>query len=226
MKKIRVLLADDHHLFREGLANILNAQPDFDVVGEANDGLEVLVKARKLNPDLILMDVGMPGCDGVEATQRVKEELPHVTIVMLTVRNENEKLFEAIKSGAQGYLLKSIRSKELLSMLRGAVRGEAAITPALGGRMLEEFRRLSHQARQVPEEEVATLTGREQEVLSLVAQGATDQEIAEALVISIHTVKSHMRNILSKLHLGQRHEAAQYALREGLIRAPQTPSSD
>jgi DNA-binding NarL/FixJ family response regulator len=166
MKKIRVLLADDHHLFREGLANILNAQPDFDVVGEANDGLEVLVKARKLNPDLILMDVGMPGCDGVEATQRVKEELPHVTIVMLTVRNENEKLFEAIKSGAQGYLLKSIRSKELLSMLRGAVRGEAAITPALGGRMLEEFRRLSHQARQVPEEEVATLTGREQEVLS------------------------------------------------------------
>jgi DNA-binding NarL/FixJ family response regulator len=226
MTKIRVLLADDHHLFREGLANILNAQPDFDVVGEANDGLEVLVKARKLNPDLILMDVGMPGCDGVEATQRVKEELPHVAIVMLTVRNENEKLFEAIKSGAQGYLLKSIRSKELLSMLRGAVRGEAAITPALGGRMLEEFRRLSHQARQVPEEEVATLTGREQEVLSLVAQGATDQEIAEALVISIHTVKSHMRNILSKLHLGQRHEAAQYALREGLIRAPQTPSSD
>ena len=220
MSKIRVLLADDHELFREGLANILNAQPDFEVVGEASDGLEVLVKARKLTPDLILMDIGMPGCDGVEATQRVKDELPDVIIVMLTVRNEDEKLFEAIMSGAQGYLLKSIRSRELLSMLRGAVRGEAAITPALGGRMLEEFRRLSRQAPAVPEDEVTTLTHREQEVLSLVAQGATDKEIAETLVISIHTVKTHMRNILSKLHLGHRHEAALYALREGLIPSP------
>lgn len=220
METIRVLLADDHELFREGLANILNAQSDFEVVGEASDGLEVLVKARRLTPDLILMDIGMPGCDGVEATQRVKEELPDVTIVMLTVRDEDDKLFEAIKSGAQGYLLKSIRSRELLSMLRGVVRGEAAITPALGGRMLEEFRRLSHQARRVPEEEVTTLTRREQEVLSLVAQGATDQDIADTLVVSIHTVKSHMRNILSKLHLGHRHEAALYALRQGLIQPP------
>jgi DNA-binding NarL/FixJ family response regulator len=220
MKAIRVLLADDHQLFREGLANILNAQPDFEVVGEANDGLEVLVKAQKLTPDLILMDIGMPGFDGVEATQQVKEKLPEVIIVMLTVRDEDQKLFEAIKSGAQGYLLKSIRSRDLLSMLRAAVRGEAAITPAMGGRMLEEFRRLSHQARAVPEDEVATLTRREQEVLGLVAQGATDQEIAAALIISIHTVKSHMRNILSKLHLSHRYEAAQYALREGLIQSP------
>jgi len=220
MTVIRVLLADDHQLFREGLANILNAQPDFEVVGEAGDGLEVLVKARKLVPDLILMDVGMPGCDGVEATQRVKQELPDVVIVMLTVRDEDEKLFEAIKSGAQGYLLKTIRSRELLSMLRGAVRGEAAITPALGGHMLEEFRRLSHLARTVPADEVIALTRREQEVLGLVAQGASDAEVAEALVLSVHTVKSHMRNILSKLHLGQRHQAALYALREGLIHSP------
>jgi len=224
MKKIRVLLADDHQLFREGLASILNAQPDFKVVGEASDGLEVLVKARKLTPDLILMDVGMPGCDGVEATQRVKQELADVVIVMLTVRDEDEKLFEAIKSGAQGYLLKSIRSRELLSMLRGAVRGEAAITPTLGGRMLEEFRRLSQQARKLPKEDVPSLTRREQEVLSLVAQGASDQEIAQALTISLHTVKSHMRNILSKLQLSQRHEAALYALREGLIRPPKNHS--
>ena len=220
MSKIRVLLADDHELFREGLANILSAQPDFEVVGEASDGLEVLVKARKLTPDLILMDIGMPGCDGVEATQRVKDELPDIIIVMLTVRNEDEKLFEAIKSGAQGYLLKSIRSRELLSMLRGAVQGEAAITPALGGRMLEEFRRLSRQAPALPEDEAAALTRREQEVLSLVAQGASDKESADALVISVHTVKTHMRNILSKLHLGHRHEAALYALREGLIPSP------
>ena len=221
MNKIRVLLADDHELFREGLASVLNAQPDFEVVGEAGDGLEVLVKARKLLPDLILMDIGMPCCDGVEATQRIKEELPDIVIVMLTVRDEDDKLFEAIKSGAQGYLLKSIRSRELLAQLRGAVRGEAAITPTLGGSMLEEFRRLSREARPVPEdEEVTTLTRREQEVLSLVAQGASDKEIADTLVISLYTVKSHMRNILSKLHLGHRYEAALYALREGLIQSP------
>lgn len=220
MSKIRVLLADDHSLFREGLVNILNAQPDFEVVGEASDGLEVLVKARALEPDLILMDVGMPGCDGVEATQRIKKELPEVTIVMLTVRDENEKLFEAIKSGAQGYLLKSIRSRELVALLRGAVRGEAAITPSMGGRMLEEFRRLSQKAGKLPPDETAALTSREQEVLGLVAEGAADKEIAEALTLSVHTVKSHMRNILAKLHLGHRHEAALYALRKGLIDPP------
>ena len=225
MSKVRVLLADDHQLFREGLATILNTQPDFEVVGEAGDGLEVLVKARKLKPDLILMDIGMPGYDGVEATQAVKEELPEIIVVMLTVRNEDEKLFEAIKSGAQGYLLKSIPSRELLIMLRGAVRGEAALTPALGGRMLEEFRRLSRQEREVALDESTSLTQREQEVLSLAAQGATDQEIAEALTISIHTVKSHMRNILSKLQLGHRYEAAQYALRQGLIRPTENHST-
>jgi len=226
MTVIRVLLADDHQLFREGLASVLNAQPDFEVVGEASDGLEVLVKARKLVPDLILMDIGMPGCDGVEATQQVKRELPDVVIVMLTVRDEDEKLFEAIKSGAQGYLLKTIRSRELLSMLRGAVRGEAAITPTLGGRMLEEFRRLSRQARRAPADEMIALTRREQQVLSLVAQGATDQQIADELVVSIHTVKSHMHNVLSKLHLGQRHEAALYALRQGLIPPPKDRAPD
>ena len=222
MGKIRVLLADDHQLFREGLANILEAQPDFEVVGEAGDGLEVVVKARKLRPDLILMDIGMPGCDGVEATKTINEELPDTTVVMLTVQAEDEKLFEAIKNGAQGYLLKNIRSKELLSMLRAAARGEAAITPVMGGRMLEEFRRLSRRPPRVPEEEITALTYREQEVLSLVAQGATDQEIADNLTISIHTVKSHMRNILAKLQLGHRHEAAQFALREGLINNQRT----
>ncbi len=221
MKKLRVLLADDHQLFREGLANILNAQADFEVIGEAGDGLEVTIMAEKLRPEMILMDIGMPGCDGVEATKTIKDRLPGVIIVMLTVQAADEKLFEAIKNGAQGYLLKSIRSQELLAMLRAAARGEAAITPALGGRMLEEFRRLSSLPPRAPEEEIVALTHREQEVLSLAATGATDQEIAQALTISIHTVKSHMRNILAKLQLGHRHEAAQFALREGLIRPPQ-----
>jgi len=226
LPRIRVLLADDHHLFREGLTNLLNTQPDLEVVGEASDGLEVLVKARKLTPDLILMDIGMPGCDGVEATQRIMEELPDTVIVILTVRNEDEQLFRAIKSGARGYLLKNIRSLELISMIRGAVKGEAAITPALGARMLEEFRRLSQRPRMSSQEEAETLTTREKEVLSLVAQGASDQDIAQKLVISIHTVKSHMRNILSKLHLSHRHDAAQYALREGLIQSPAAGEKD
>jgi DNA-binding NarL/FixJ family response regulator len=218
MAKIRVLLTDDHQLFREGMANILNSQPDFEVIGEASDGLEALIKARELQPDLILMDIGMPGCNGVEATQMIKEENPEVTIVMLTVRDEDEKLFDAIRCGAQGYLLKSIRSRELVNLLRGAMEGEAAITPALGGRMLEEFRRLSQHSKFAPEdEETVTLTRREKEVLCLVAEGASDQDIAESLSISIHTVKTHMRNILSKLHIGRRHEAALFALREGLI---------
>jgi DNA-binding NarL/FixJ family response regulator len=217
MSKIRVLLADDHQLFREGLVNILNGQIDFEVVGEANDGLEALIKARELAPDLILMDVGMPGCDGLEATQRIKQEFPDVTIVMLTVRDENEKLFDAIRNGAQGYLLKSIRSWDMLDLLRGAVRGEAAITPALGGRMLEEFRRVGKRPTVDPEDKSSALTAREQEVLGLVAAGATNKEIAARLNVSIHTVKSHMRKILAKLQLERRHEAASFALREGLI---------
>ena len=217
MECIRVLLVDDHALFREGLAGILNAQPDFEVVGEAGDGLEAVVKAQELVPDLVLMDIGMPGFDGLEATRRIKQELPAVTIVMLTVRDEEEKLFEAIKNGAQGYLLKSIRSHEMVKLLRGAVRGEAAITPALAGRMLEEFRRLSRMSAAEGGEEPVTLTHREQEVLGLVAEGKTDKEIADALHISLHTVKSHMRNILAKLHVSNRYEAARYARDKGLV---------
>ena len=217
MPKIRVLLADDHHLFREGLANILTAQPDFEVVGEASDGLEATIKANQLSPDLILMDVIMPVCDGLEATQRIKKDLPDVTIVMLTVNDDSEKLFEAIRNGAQGYLLKSISSNEMLALVRGAVNGEAAITPTLGGRMLEEFRRVSKRAVDIPAENSVSLTLREQEVLGLVAEGKTNKEIAQSLNVSIHTVKSHMRKILAKLHLEKRQEAVLYAKREGLI---------
>ena len=217
MDKIRVLVADDHHLFREGLARILNSQPDFVTVGEAADGVEALIKARELQPDLILMDVGMPVCDGLEATRQIKQELPDVTIVMLTVRDDDEKLFQAIRNGAQGYLLKSIRREQMLALLRGAVEGEAAITPALGGRMLEEFRRIDKQEPRDSAEATAVLTAREQEVLVLVAAGASNKEIAEKLSISSHTVKSHISNILGKLRLSSRREAASFARREGLV---------
>jgi DNA-binding NarL/FixJ family response regulator len=216
MTPVRVLLVDDHQLFREGLANILNSQPDFEVVADAGDGLEAQIKARKLKPDLILMDVMMPGCNGLEATQRIKRDSPQTTIVMLTVREEDDDLFQAIRNGAQGYLLKSIRSKDMLEMLRAAVRGEAAITPAMGGRMLEEFRRISQSARQSPQE-VEALTRREMQILRLAAAGDTNFEIAAKLQVSVHTVKTHMRKILAKLHQERRYEAATYALREGLI---------
>lgn len=217
MELIRILLADDHALFREGLAGIIAAQPDMDVIGEASDGLEAVVKTLELAPDLILMDIQMPGCDGIEATRQIKKEMPGVTVVMLTVRDDDEKLFEALKNGAQGYLLKNIRSRELLDMMRGAVRGEAAISPIMAGHLLDEFRRMSRQIPPEADGEFATLTPREQEILSQVIEGASDKEISDTLVISLHTVKSHMRNILAKLHVNNRREAAQLARHRGWV---------
>ena len=163
MERVRVLLADDHALFREGLAGIISAQPDMQVVGEANDGLEAFVKAQELQPDLILMDVQMPGMDRIEAVKQIKQVLPETIIVMLTVRGDDDMLFEALKNGAQGYLLKEIRSQALLEMLRGALRGEAAISPNLAGRVLSEFRRLSKGGVHEKEDD-SGLTEREQQV--------------------------------------------------------------
>jgi len=221
MSKIRVLLVDDHSLFRDGLARILDSQMNFEVIGEATNGIEAIAEAHKLKPDLILMDVSMPVCDGLEATQRIKHDFPQITIVMLTVSDENEKLFEAIRNGAQGYLLKSIRREEMLSLLQGAVHGEAAISPSMAGRMLEEFRRLDRQAAfETVEEKNSILTEREKEVLVLVASGASNKETADKLNVSINTVKSHMRKILDKLHLSSRRQAASFAQREGLIPPP------
>ncbi|RME49169.1 MAG: DNA-binding response regulator [Chloroflexi bacterium] len=217
MERIRVLLADDHALFREGLASILSAQSDFEVVGEAGDGVEVLVQARKLKPDLILMDIRMPGASGLEATREIKQELPDVNIVILTESDSEAHLFEAIKNGAQGYLLKSLRSEQMLSLLRAAARGEAAITPAMASLMLDEFRRLQRYVPPLPSAEMVALTAREQQVLSLAAQQLTDREIAQALALSLSTVKTHMRNVLAKLHAGNRHEAVRHAQDQGLL---------
>ncbi len=216
MTQVRVLLADDHALFREGLAGIIRAQPDMQVVGEANDGLEAFVKAQELKPDLILMDVQMPGMDGIEAVKQIKQVLPETIIVMLTVRGDDDMLFEALKNGAQGYLLKEIRSQALLEMLRGALHGEAAISPNLAGRVLSEFRRLSKGG--IPEkEDDSGLTEREQQVLVQASNGATDKEIATTLNISLNTVKTHIRNILSKLHVSTRREAAKAAKAKGIL---------
>ena len=216
MKQVRVLLADDHAIFREGLAGIISAQPDMQVVGEANDGLEAFVKAQELKPDLILMDVQMPGMDGIEAVKQINQVLPETIIVMLTVRGDDDMLFDALKNGAQGYLLKEIRSQDLLEMLRGVLRGEAALSPNLAGRVLTEFRRLS-KGGSLEKEGDDELTEREQQVLMHVSKGATDKEIAAELNISLNTVKTHIRNILSKLHVRTRREAAKAAQAKGML---------
>lgn len=216
MEKIKVILVDDHALFREGLAMIISSHPDMEVIGEASDGLEAIVKAVELRPDLILLDIQMPGMGGIEATQKIKQKVPETTIVMLTVRDDEEKLFDALKYGAQGYLLKSMHSSELVSMARRALAGEVAIPPRLAGQMLDEFRRLS---RLLPREhaDVKELSAREIEVLRLVASGKTDKEIALELSLSIHTIKTHLRNILAKLHVSGRKEAARTAKDIGLM---------
>jgi DNA-binding NarL/FixJ family response regulator len=210
IEPIRVLLADDHALFREGLAGIIASQSDMQVVGEAINGFEAIVKAEKLKPDLVLMDVQMPGMDGLEGTRQIKQALPATTIVMLTVLDDDEKLFEALKNGAQGYLLKEIHSQEMLAMLRGAMRGEAALSASLAGRVLMEFRRLSIHGMEKNGDD-GGLTEREQQVLLQVMEGATDKEIVEALTISLNTVKTHVRKILAKLQVSTRREAAKVA---------------
>jgi DNA-binding NarL/FixJ family response regulator len=215
MQPLRLLLVDDHALFREGLSSLLSYQDDFIVVGEAEDAESALNQARALKPDIVLMDVELPGEDGVAATQRLKMEMPEVSIVMLTVHDDSQTLFEAIKAGAQGYLVKNVRSRELLEQLRGLARGEAAISRRMAARILEEIRGETEPFG--PGEE---LTARELEVLELVAARLSNAEIAERLVISEHTVKNHMKSILSKLHLHNRHQAAAYGIARGWLPRP------
>jgi DNA-binding NarL/FixJ family response regulator len=219
MPPLRVLLVDDHALFREGLIALFSYQDDFTVVGEAEDAESALAQARALMPDIVLMDVELPGENGVIATQRLTAEMPAVTIVMLTVRDDSQTLFEAIKAGAQGYLVKNMRSRELLEQLRGLARGEAPISRRLAARILEELRGQTEPPQ--PEE---TLTTRELEVLELVAARLSNAEIAERLVVSEHTVKNHMRSILSKLHLRSRRQAAAYGVARGWLPRPKAHS--
>jgi len=220
---VRVLLVDDHSLFRKGIASLLSAEPGFEVVGEAANGVEGLEKARELMPDVILMDISMPEMDGLEATRRIKEEIPYVRIVILTVSDEDENLFQAIRNGAQGYLLKRIEPRALFSTLRGVGDGEAPISRTMATKLLAEFARQSTRQAVAPNP-FATLTPREKEVLGLIALGKSNKEIATALAIAENTVKNHLKNILEKLHLENRVQAATYAIREGLADAPPKPS--
>ncbi|MCJ7550174.1 MAG: response regulator transcription factor [Anaerolineae bacterium] len=213
---MRVLVVDDHALFRKGVVSLIDPLEDMEVVGEAGSGQEALEKATELMPDLILMDIQMPGWDGLETTRRIKEMMPYVKIVMLTISGGDGNLFQAIKSGAQGYLLKDIDPEELVKLLRGVYRGEAPISHLSAAKILEEFARLAENETWVPGP-TEVLTARETEVLELVAEGARNKEIASQLFIAENTVKNHLSNILAKLHLRSRVQAAAYALRTGLI---------
>jgi DNA-binding NarL/FixJ family response regulator len=209
------MLVDDHALIRKGLVALLAGQANFQVVGEAEDGLQAIEVARQLVPDLILMDVHMPRCTGPEATRVITREMPRVKVVMLTVSDRDEDLFEAIKSGARGYLLKNLEPEQLFEILQQTSQGDPALPPVMMARILEEFQNPSE-----PQSGQEELTERELEVLQLVVEGATNAEIADKLVISENTVKMHLRNILDKLHLRNRIQAAVYAVRKGIVPDP------
>jgi len=222
---MRVLLVDDHRLVIEGLTNLLDAH-GIEVVGAAHDGREALVEARRTRPDVILMDIRMPGCDGLAATRLIKAEMPDVQIVILTTSAEDEDLFEAVKSGACGYVLKSASGQQFVDALAGLEQGVPPFSPGLAARVLKEFARLAGQGSEPPSaprggdsperEKIAELTERQTEVLKAVAEGLTYKEVGARLSLSERTVRYHMAEIMYRLHLEHRSQVIAYAARMGL----------
>lgn len=213
MTSIRVLLADDHRIMRQGLAHVCELAGGFTVVGEAEDGQQAVELAQKLQPDVILMDIHMPVLNGVQATGLIVEANPAARIIILTMYRQDRYVFEAIKAGARGYLLKDIDEQDLVDAIRAVHRGEALINPGMAARLLDEFRRLSQSAE--PTEDTEHLTPAEMEVLRLVAQGADNRAVADQLALSEHTVANRLSGIYEKLHVNSRTQAALHALRRG-----------
>lgn len=211
----RILLADDHPLFRDGVGALLRAR-GFEIVGEATDGAQAVERARELKPDLILMDIHMPQIDGLAATRAIISEMPETRIVMLTVSDEDADLFEAIKSGAHGYLLKNTDTQTFFNLLEGVARGEPPISKQLAGKILKEFARKMANGNGQTRQDI--LSEREQQVLGLVAEGLINRDIAARLNLSENTIKYHLKNILQKLHLHNRAQAVAYALKSGLLK--------
>ena len=219
--KLRVLLVDDQPLFRRALATLISAQFDMTVVGEAESGRDALDKVRAMHPDLVVMDVNMPGTSGVDGVTAIRGSGFTTPIVMLTVSEDDDDLFSAIKAGANGYLLKNVRPEQLFEDLRGVMRGEAPIAPAVAGKLLEALRTGGIPVRGAAAQPAgdSVLTRRESEILQLVASGLSNKEIANELTITEGTVKNHVHNALEKLHLTNRVQAAAYAVRQGFANA-------
>ena len=214
---IRVLIVDDHALFRRGLQMVLEGEADIDVVGEASDGHEAIERAEATTPDVVLMDVRMPKRSGIEATRTIKDTLPSTKILMLTISDEEADLYEAIKAGASGYLLKEISIEEVASAVRQVQAGQSLISPSMASKLLNEFAAMVKRRDERTQVPGPRLTERELEVLKLVAKGMNNRDIGSELFISENTVKNHVRNILEKLHLHSRMEAVVYAVREKLL---------
>jgi two-component system NarL family response regulator len=215
---MKLLLVDDHSLFLQSLKMLLSTR-GYEVAGTASNGTEALKQARLLSPDLILMDIEMPGCDGLTATRLIKAEMPQIKIVMLTVSATDENLFEAIRSGASGYLLKSQSADRFLEMVAQIERDGVALPPELAARLLEEFARQAQHVEQPAQETPTDLSARQLEILTMIAQGQTYAQAAEALHLSEATIRYHMGQILERLHLRNRTQVIAYAARHGLARS-------
>ena len=212
MNKISVLIVDDHTIVRQGLRTFLELQEDIEVVGEASNGVDAVEQVRQLLPDVVLMDLVMPEMDGIEATRSIRSLIPSTKVIILTSFAEDDKVFPSIKAGAQGYLLKNVSPVDLIKAIQAAHRGEAQMDPEIAKKLMDEF------SARPTKPSAGELTERELEVLRLIAGGLNNRDIAGELVLSEKTVKTHVSNILSKLHLADRTQAAIFALREGLVR--------
>lgn len=213
MQSIRVLIVDDHAVVRQGLRTFLESEEDIVVVGEASDGEEAIHRASELTPDVVVMDLVMPGMDGIVATEKIAEVSPGSRVLALTSFGEDDKVFPAIRAGAKGYMLKDVPAEDLGRAIRSLARGEFLLQGEIANRVLDEFRSSSRE--EAPS--LDRLTPRELDVLTLIARGRSNKQIAHDLTISIKTVKTHVGNILSKLHMMDRTQAALYAVRQGLV---------
>ncbi|MEO7746012.1 MAG: response regulator transcription factor [Actinomycetota bacterium] len=216
-ERIRVLVADDHALYRRGLEMVLGQEDDIEIVGEAGDGAEAIARAEELLPDVVLMDIRMPRRSGIEACTAIKDVVPSTKIVILTISDEESDLYEAVRAGANGYLLKDVPGEEIADGIRAVVGGQSLISPSMASKLLTEFATMIKKSDERPALPVPRLTTRELEVLKLVARGMANRDIAGELFISENTVKNHVRNILEKLQLHSRMEAVVYAVRERIL---------
>jgi DNA-binding NarL/FixJ family response regulator len=223
MEKIRVLLADDHAVLRQGIAQVLEAQADMTVVAQAQNGIEAVRLAKQHRPTVALLDINMPEMDGVEATRHITTELPETGVIILTMYRRDDYIFEAIKAGARGYLLKEVELDELLRAVRVVAKGEAVIDAAIAGRVMAELRAEVAPTRSTVEEPLAE---RDVEILRLLAQGHSNQEIAGQLSVSEKTVRNRLSLVFRRLHLKNRTEAALYAMRQGLVEPPGSETDD